>query len=176
MVALDDVDDLVVVGKITTVYGVKGWVKVHSYTEPMENLLAYPRCYLQRDKRWEPLVFAAVKRHGSGLIAQIESVNDRDQARAYCQCAIAIPAAALPETEDDEFYWHQLQGLQVFTDRPDNGQLLLGKVHHMMETGANDVMVVQGERERLIPYVMDEVVKKIDLDNRQITVAWDSEF
>ena len=177
-----DPSELVVVGKITTVYGVKGWVKVHSYTQPMENLLAYRSCYLERNGSWEPLIFEAAKRHGKGLVALIEGVNDREQARLYCQCTIAIPVADLPETEEDEFYWHQLEGLEVYTTGPDNQQLLLGTVLYMMETGANDVMVVKGNKdsidkdERLIPWLPDQVIKDVDIDAGLIRVDWPHDF
>ncbi len=172
----------VIVGKITTTYGVRGWVKVHSYTEPMENLLGYQSCYLERNGAWQPLVFEAAKHHGKGLIALIEGVNDREQARLYCQCNIAVPAAALPATEEDEVYWHQLEGLDVYTSGPKNEELLLGKVHHMMETGANDVLVVRkspgsvDKQERLIPWLPEQVIKQVDIDAGLIRVDWDPDF
>ena len=177
-----DSPELKVIGKITSVYGVKGWVKVHSYTEPMDNILAYPSCFLQRNGSWQPLVFAAAKHHGKGLVALIDGVSDREQARLYCQCDIAIPAADMPALEKDDFYWHQLQGLEVITTDLEGQQQLLGKVQSMMETGANDVLVVRAskgsidKRERLIPWLPEQVVKHVDIAAGTILVSWDAEF
>jgi 16S rRNA processing protein RimM len=174
-----DPSKLVVIGKITSVYGVKGWVKVHSYTEPMENLLAYQGCYLQRNGAWHPLVFTAAKQHGKGLVALVDGVDDREQARLYCQCDIAILETELPAADDDEVYWHQLEGLEVYSSEPAQ---LLGRVRHMMETGANDVLVVRGsegsidKRERLIPWLLKDVIKEVDIDAGFIRVEWDPEF
>lgn len=179
--------DLVVVGKITTVYGVKGWVKVHSFTDPMENILGYKECFLNRSGVWQPLEFAETKRHGKGLIAFIDGVENREQARLYCQSDIAIAATALPELPAEDYYWHQLEGLQVVTiDTATTEQggepVLLGKVHQVMETGANDVVIVrkcQGSldaNERLIPWLPDQVIKSVDLAAGVITVDWPADF
>lgn len=173
--------ELLVVGKFTVVYGVRGWLKVHSYTEPMENLLTYPECYVKFEGSWQALELAEAKRHGKGLVARISGVDDRDEARRYCQCDIAIPATALPELDPDEFYWHQLKGLKVQATTVQGARVLLGTIKEMMETGANDVMVVRGNsdsidrRERLIPY-LDHVVKGIDIEAGTMQVDWDPEF
>ena len=179
---MTDASGLVVIGKITSVYGIKGWVKIHSYTEPMENLMGYQSCYLDMGDQWEPIDFEAAKRHGKGLIAQIEGVNDREIARRYCQRDIAIPASDMPELAKDDFYWHQLEGLKVFTSNAAGEEQLLGQVKQMMETGANDVLVVrkcQGsidKRERLIPWIPEQVIKTVDIEAGLIRVDWDAEF
>ena len=172
----------VIIGKITSVYGIKGGIKVHSYTEPMENFFAYTNCFIQRGTQWVPIKFENGKRHGKGLVAQISGVNDRDQAALFCKSEIAVSADALPELEDDEYYWHQLEGLKVFTCDADNNDLLLGVVSHLIETGSNDVLVVhkcQGsidKQERLIPYLPGRFVETIDIDKGFIRVNWDPEF
>lgn len=177
-----DPSQLVVIGKITTVYGVKGWVKVHSYTEPMENFFGYTDFLIEQNGNWSPIAFAESKRHGKGLVARIDGVDDRDVAATYTRCSIATPLSALPELEEDEFYWHQLEGLKVLTSGPDGESLLLGVVSHMLETGANDVMVVRkcpgsiDAQERLIPYLPDQFVDHIDLESGEIRVDWDPEF
>lgn len=177
-----DSSRLLVVGKITTVYGVKGWVKLHSYTEPMENILGYESCLIQLNGSWKPLELDAVKHHGKGLVAKITGVEDREQARIYCQCDIAVDKEDMPPLDEEDFYWHQLVGLSVFTDTAEGELLLLGKVQQLMETGANDVLVVhkaQGSidrRERLIPWLPDQVVKQVDLEKGLILVDWDPEF
>ena len=174
--------DLVVVGKITTVFGVKGWLKIHSYTEPMENILGYESLFLNRNGRWQPVEFEDFKRHQKGLIGLIKGIDDRDKARVYCQCELAVDAAEMPPLEDGDFYWHQLEGMQVYSTGTEGQQRLLGIVDHMMETGSNDVMVVrqcQGsidDRERLIPWLPEQVIKTVDEQARTIVVDWDPDF
>ena len=177
-----DPNELVVIGKFTTVYGVKGWVKVHSYTDPMENLFSYAGFLVERNGNWSPVVFAENKRHGKGLVARIAGVDDRDIAATYTACNIAISLSALPSLEEDEFYWHQLEGLKVLTTGVDGESLLLGVISHMLETGANDVMVVRkcpgsiDKQERLIPYLPDQFIEHIDLEAGEVRVDWDPEF
>lgn len=166
--------ELVTVGRITSVYGVKGWVKIHSYTEPLENVMLYQPWQLFINKRNVVVEIDAFKRHGgNGLVAHIVGCDDRDKARAYTSADINVPRQQLPLPEAGEYYWHQLQGLTVITDTG----VTLGKVDYLMETGSNDVMMVKGEdRQRLIPYLPDQVIKQIDLDKGVITVDWDPEF
>lgn len=174
--------DLVVVGRLTTVYGVRGWVKLHSYTEPMENILGFDRMYLQRNGQWQAIEFEDCKRHQKGLVVQLSGVADRDAAKAYCQCDLAVPAEDMPPLETGDYYWHQLEGLKVYSQVAGKPEQLLGQVDHLMETGANDVVAVKpcedsiDKRERLIPWLPDQVVKAVDLDTGRITVDWDSEF
>ena len=179
---MTDSSEMVVIGKITSVYGVKGWVKVHSYTEPMENIIGYQSCYIDRGSRWDPIEFQTVKHHGKGFVALIDGVSDRDKAQLYCQCHIAIPLSDIPALEEGEFYWRELKGLKVFAAGPEGQELLLGTVHEMMETGANDVLVVRqskdsiDKRERLIPWLPEQVIKKVDVEAGLIRVDWDIEF
>lgn len=167
-----------IMGKVTSVYGVKGWVKVFSYTQPKENLLKYKIWSLRKQGREQVVKVLSSKVHGNGLVAQIEGYNDRDQAKLLADSLISITVDQLPELEGDDFYWHQLEGLQVSTVA---GQLL-GKVHHMMETGSNDVLVVRkcsgslDGKERLIPYLPEQVVVSVDLEKQEIVVDWDPEF
>ncbi|MCZ6828169.1 MAG: ribosome maturation factor RimM [Gammaproteobacteria bacterium] len=166
-----------VIGRIRGVYGVKGWLKIHSYTEPMDNLLQYEKCQIKRRHGWEAVVIDAGKRHGKGLVAHIEGVDDRAQAEALKDCEIAIPLNVLPELAGEDYYWHQLEGLSVFS-----GDELLGRVDHMVDTGANDVLVVKpcegsrDQRERLIPWLREAVIRRVDIASGSIEVDWDPEF
>ncbi len=177
-----DLADLVIVGRITTVYGVKGWVKIHSYTEPMDNILGFEAWHLWRNGTWQPVNIAGAKRHQKGLIAALEGVTDREQARAYCQCDIAVPSSEMPALDNGEYYWHQLEGLAVYAPDEQGQPQRLGRVDHLMETGANDVLVVRpdrgsvDDRERLIPWLPDQVVRSVDLDGGRIDVDWDIAF
>ena len=174
-----DSSELVVIGKITSIYGVQGWVKIHSYTRPIESLLNYRNCYLDHHGTIESIVFGAAKHHGKGLISSINGVMDREQAKDYCQCNILVPVMELPEISEDEFYWRQLEGLEVYATGADDQERLLGMVDHLMETGANDVLVVQNQqdhRERLIPWLPKQVIKEVDTNAGLIRVDWDPEF
>ncbi|GAA5445000.1 ribosome maturation factor RimM [Microbulbifer sp. NBRC 101763] len=171
-------DQLVTVGRVTTVYGVRGWVKVHSYTEPMDNILQFPNWWLRGPKGWEALEVDAGKRHGKGLIVHVKGVDDRDLAAQLCQRDIAVARDLMPELGQGEYYWHQLEGLRVIS-RFNGGEHDFGIVARMMETGANDVLVVRGgddKRERLIPYLPDQFIADIDLEAGVITVDWDPAF
>lgn len=165
------------IGRIVGVYGIKGWVRIHSYTEPEENLLGYNDCSIGREGSWKPVSFDAGKHHGKGIIAHIEGLDDRSGAEALKGSEISIPAGALPELEQGEFYWRELEGLAVYSQGS-----LLGCVAHLLETGANDVLVVRScegsidQRERLIPWLRDSVVRSVDLGAQRIEVDWDLEF
>ena len=170
-------EDLLVVGRISGVYGIKGWVRVHSFTEPTENLLGYGDWKIRRRGRWEPIEFDSGRHHGKGLVAHVAGVDTRDDAEALKGCDIAVPRDLLPALGDEEYYWHQLQGLTVMA-----GDQCLGQVDHLLETGANDVLVVvptEGsidERERLVPWVMKQVIRSVDLESGVVEVDWDPEF
>ncbi|MBT4519162.1 MAG: ribosome maturation factor RimM [Halieaceae bacterium] len=169
------------IGRITGCFGVKGWIKIHSYTEPAENLLNFNALQIQRKDGLEPIELSAGQRHGKGLVAQIRGVDDRNQAQLYSGLDIVIAADALPELNQGDFYWAQLQGLQVWYCSAEQ-RILLGIVDHLIETGANDVLVVAAtegsidQRERLIPYLPGNVVSRVDLGAAVIEVDWPPDF
>jgi 16S rRNA processing protein RimM len=156
-------------GRISGLFGVQGWVKVFSYTRPREAILEYDRWYLKRQGEWQAAAVREAKRHGKTVIAHLDGVDDRDAAATLVDCDIAVEREAMPDADDGSYYWADLEGLQVVR-RDGTG---LGRVAYLMETGANDVLVVQGEQERLIPFVAAEVILDVDLDNGVIRVDWD---
>jgi 16S rRNA processing protein RimM len=156
-------------GRISGLFGVRGWVKVYSYTEPREAVLNYDRWLLRRKDGWQEATVAEGQRHGKTIIARIDGYVDREQAARLVGADIGVPREAMPETERNQFYWSDLEGLRVL--HRDGTEL--GKVAYLLETGANDVMVVQGERERLIPFVLDKVILGVDLDKGEIEVDWE---
>jgi 16S rRNA processing protein RimM len=170
-------DGMLVVGKITGSYGVKGWVKVHCYTETPERFLGLGALQLKRRGKFEPVEFDEVKSRGRGLIAHIAGVNDRTLADSYRGLELAVPGSALPPLPEGDFYWRELQGLQVWC-RDSNDRVLLGTVDYLIETGANDVLVVKAcegsidTRERLIPYLPGHSVIRVDLEAALIEVDW----
>ena len=156
-------------GRISGLFGVQGWVKVYSYTEPREAVLDYDRWLLGRKDGWQEATVAEGQRHGKTIIVRIDGYVDRDQAAKLVGLDIGVPREAMPETDNGRFYWSDLEGLRVL--RRDGTEL--GKVAYLLETGANDVMVVKGDGERLIPFVMDKVVLGVDLDKGEIEVDWE---
>ncbi len=158
-----------ILGRIAGLYGVRGWVKVFSYTDPRDAVLEHREWLLERDGAWKACELVDGKRHGKGIIAKLAGVDDRDSAADYVGIDIGVPREQLPETEPGEFYWTDLEGLRVV--HKDGREL--GTVAYLLETGANDVLVTEGERERLIPFVLDRVVLDVDLDDGVITVDWE---
>jgi len=159
---------LVVLGRVAGVYGVHGWVRVFSETEPRENILSYSPWLVGGVTR----EVVEGRRHGKGLVARLAGFDDRDQAAALVGREIAVRREQLPPARPDELYWADLEGLAVET----RDGVSLGRVSHLFDTGANDVMVVKGERERLIPFVWGDVVEDVDLAAGKIRVDWDPDF
>ncbi|HEY8941107.1 MAG TPA: ribosome maturation factor RimM [Cellvibrio sp.] len=174
--------NLVNVGRITAVYGVKGWVKVHSYTDPEENLFEYHPWFLKTKHGVKKIEIDDARPHGDAFVAHIVGIDDRDLAAQYTAADIAVERELLPELDDGEYYWSQLEGLVVFTRFDGGERQRLGVISKLMETGANDVLVVTADaesidkRERLIPYVPEQFVLSVDLDAGEMLVDWDPEF
>lgn len=165
-------DELLTLGEVSGVYGVHGWVRVYSYTDPIENILDYSRWHVHQRGNWQVYRVLSGRRQGKGLVAALEGIGDRDEAQTFIGAEIAVPRAELPTLPEGEYYWADLEGLQVETVAGEP----LGAVDHLFATGANDVLVVSGERERLIPFVMEQVVQSVDLEAGVIRVDWDPEF
>ncbi len=156
-------------GRISGVFGVKGWVKVISYTEPREAVLNYESWLLGQNGEWQSAKVAEGQRHGKTVVVRFDGFEDRDQAASLVGTQIGVPRDELPETEDGHYYWSDLEGLKVL--RSDGSEL--GRLSYLLESGAHDVMVVKGDQERLIPFVKDEIVIDVDLAEGVITVDWD---
>jgi 16S rRNA processing protein RimM len=165
-------DDLLVMGRIAAPYGVKGGLRVISYTEIPGNLLDYTPWYLDYRGEWRETQPLDGKPHGKGLVVRLEGCTDRDAAAALTGTDIAVYRSQLPAAGDQAYYWNDLIGLQVVTT--DNQ--VLGTVDHLLATGANDVLVIQGDRERLVPFIQGEVIRSVDLDAGLIRVDWDPDF
>jgi 16S rRNA processing protein RimM len=171
-------DKRITLGHIGTAYGVKGWVKVRSYTDPAHNIFTYQPWQLLLHGEWQEVKLRQGKPYVKGLIAQLQGCDNRYQAEAYAGMEIAVAKDHLPQLNEDEYYWQQLTGLDVKT----NTGIQLGNVNHLLATGANDVLVVQGNadsidtNERLIPWLLNQVVTNVDLLRGIIWVDWDPEF
>jgi 16S rRNA processing protein RimM len=162
----------VVLGRIAGPFGVRGWVKVKSYTEPAEGILGY--------RNWHVSVPGAGPRklrpvegrlHGDFVVVRLAGIDDREAAATLVHCEISVPRGDLPPTVERQYYMADLEGLEVLTT---DGHVL-GRLDHFVETGANPVMVVMGERERWLPLV-PSCLKEVDLAAGRIVVDWDPDF
>ncbi len=162
-------------------FGVKGWVKVHSATQPMDNICHYSPWWLKTRHGVKQVEIEDFKPHGQNMVVHIKGIDDRDAARELCQIDIAVERDQIPDLEAGDYYWYQLQDLKVISIYAGQ-ETILGRVSHILETGANDVLVVKGDAdsidqsERLVPYVPDQYVKSVDLNSQTITVDWDPDF
>jgi len=160
------------VGKISGVFGVKGWVKVFSFTDNKENILNYSPWLLKKDSETRLIKVIDGKLQGKAVVAQLEAINDRDQAASLMGWDIFITPDQLPKAAKDEYYWSDLIGLSVETSLG----VQLGVIESLMETGANDVVIIKGDRERVIPFLQGQTIISIDLDNTRMIVDWDPDF
>jgi 16S rRNA processing protein RimM len=165
-------DRVVRLGQIAGVHGVQGWVKVLSFTEPRTNLLDYHDWLLTHEGGNLSVRVEAGQESGKRLIAKIAGVDDRDAAAKLIGAMIEVPRSAMPPLAPDEYYWSDLEGLAVINL---DGQRL-GSVSRVMATGANDVLILDGGAGRLIPFVADKVVRRVDLAAGEIIVDWDESF
>jgi len=166
-------DTKVVVGRVSGLFGVKGWVKLFSYTEPRENVVAYRRWYLSQHGVTREVEVREGRRHGKTVIALLNGFDDREQAAEIVGAEISIDRDQLAPCDDGEYYWADLIGLEVVTA----GGEALGQVDHLIETGANDVLVVRGgANEYLVPFARPEVIKRVDIAGGTIEVDWSVDF
>lgn len=163
----------VVLGRLSGLYGVRGWFRVFSYTEPRTALLDYDEWLLKTGGRWQATALIEGRQQGRAIVARLEGIEDRDTAASFVGADVAVPRERLPVTEPGEYYWADLVGLAV---RHRDGREL-GTLDHMFATGAHDVMVVKpaaaGSKEILIPFVMDRFVLGVDLAAGRIDVDWE---
>lgn len=179
--------ELIVLGRIKTVFGVKGWLKVESFTEPVENILKYKVWIVECAGQRIQLIVDEYKQRPKDMIVHFVGLDDREDAQKFSQCLINVPNSKMPELDNEEYYWHQLEGLNVYqisqTEQHDGlsgDETLIGVVDRLLETGANDVLVVSKgvnnlkakQEEILIPYLPDTVVKRIDLKGGYLLVDW----
>ena len=175
--ALDWRETHISMGRIGAAYGIKGWVKLISHTDPIANLLNYKQLKIDRQGELQTIEIDECRPQGKGLVAHIKGCDDRDLTRLYTGKELYVAKQDLPALEEG-YYWHQLEGLKVINQAGED----LGAIKSMLETGANDVMIVAStdssidDVERLIPYIEDQVVVKVDLQQGCVTVNWESDY
>ncbi len=172
-------ENQIVLGKVGAVYGIKGWLKIHSFTGDTDAILDYFPWSLKLGNNTQTVEITDWRKHNKGLIVKVAKVDDRDEAQALVGSEILVNEATLPDLPQGDFYWRDLIGMSVMTTKGYD----LGVVSDMMETGANDVLVVKAnlndgfsKKERLIPYLFEEVVESVSIENKQICVDWDPGF
>ncbi|PCJ41469.1 MAG: ribosome maturation factor RimM [SAR86 cluster bacterium] len=170
--------DHVLIARVGAAYGIKGWVKLISFSSPKSNILNYSVFLTPQDSSLVELEIDQSKAQGKGFVAHIKGCDDRNLTQEFTGKDLYIKKALLPELGDDEYYWYQLQGMRVKTLSGDD----LGVVGHLLETGVNDVLVVKPDalsvdkEERLIPYLLEQVIDSIDPDQRLIKVNWERDY
>jgi 16S rRNA processing protein RimM len=166
---MTDTTEYVIIGKVGAPYGIKGWVKITSFTMPIANVLSYDPWYIQEGQAWQPTKITGGREHGKGIVAKLAGLENPEQARLWTGKEIAIKRSQLPVLEKHEYYWSDLAGLTVINQTGD----VLGKVIYLMETGSNDVLVIKGDKEYGIPYLFGEVIIDVDLTKKVMHVKWD---
>ena len=169
----------ILLGCIGAPYGIKGWVKITTYTDTPENIFEYTPWLLEVAGEWREVEVEQWRPHGKVVVAKLAESNDRDGAVRLTSCKIAVRPDQLTDLGDNDFYWRELIGMEVKNTKGYH----FGHVDALMETGSNDVLQVKanirdafGKNERLIPLVDGEVIINIDRENRLIEVDWDPDF
>ncbi len=169
---MTDSKKAILVGKIASVHGLQGWLKIVSYTDPPENIVTYRPWQLLIGQKQEQITPAHTRIQGTRIFAQMPGYSDCDSARRFTGAEIAIYRDQLSPLAADEYYWTDLEGMEVITK--DNE--VLGVVDYVLATGTNDVLVVKGAKRHLIPFLLDQVILNIDLNTKILRVDWDPNF
>lgn len=181
--ATPDQQQMVVLGRVNGAHGVKGWNKLESFTAEPDDIGKFKTWFIRGGKndRWREVEWEEIRWQGKRLVMRMKGSTDRNGAEGLVGSEIAVRRSELPELGEDEFYWHQLIGLKVQCSRTN---AVFGTISDMLETGANDVLVVTGkgcegamdDRERLIPYLPEQVITEVNVNAGIVLVDWDAEF
>lgn len=176
----DQKSEKIVVGRFGAPHGVRGGLKLQSFTEQAEDIFSYGPLFVAKGSSWQPVEVTSSKFQGKHFLTTVKGIDDRDTASLLTNCEVAVQRDAMPAAADGDVYWNDLIGLSVLSVY--GGQeTKIGIIDHILETGANDVLVVKpssdsiDSSERLVPYI-DSVVIDVDLSVSQLTVDWDPEF
>lgn len=162
----------VLMGRVVGVFGVRGWLKIESYSEPRDRLFSYRPWLMGRGGVLREVVPAELREQGKNVVVRLPGCDTVEQAQSLLGEEIWVPRASLPAPAAGEYYWVDLEGLAVVT----SDGVALGRISHMIATGANDVMVVRGDRERLLPFTPGHAVQSVDLAAGRVVVDWDPDF
>lgn len=160
-----------VIGRVSSPHGIKGWLKILSYTDPVENIFSYKSIFLKKRNNYLPFEIEDYSISGKIIRMKLKGIDDRNHSEEIADCEILINRNDLPEISSDSYYWADLIGFQVIREDSEN----MGVLDSFIETGSNDVMVVVGKNNNrnLIPFINEDVIKTVDLENKVIIVDWD---
>jgi len=168
----------IVLGKLGKVHGIKGWLKLQSFTDPPENILQYSEFLVDQKGQRLSVQLDASHQHGNGITAHFKGYDTPESAKVLTGAELSVPTEQLPELQAGEFYWFQLHRLRVSNEQGVD----FGVIKQLIETGANDVLVVTpdenscDDRERLIPYLAEQVILNVDLDAGAVKVKWEADY
>ena len=159
------------IGQINGLFGVQGWVKIFSHAHPRKNILSYQPWHVKVNDVWTTLEIVKGREQGKTIVAQLKGVSDREIARNYIGTELYIEKSQLPKLPKGEYYWDELTGLEVINCQ----KVVLGKISYLVDTGSNQVMVINGKKEHWVPYIEPFLIS-IDMDKHQVLVDWDEDF
>lgn len=164
-------DRIVTLGKIAGTFGVRGWVKVQSFTEPPENIFEYDNWRIRRRGEWTMVTIEDGRVTAKGVLVKLQGIDTPEEARLYAGAEIGVARSEMPALAPGEYYWSDLEGLEA---RSPNGEVL-GRIDHFRRAPGGDIVVVRGEREHWIPFVKDRIVK-IDLEAGHVVFDWAADW
>ena len=175
---VNSIDNKVVLGQFGKVHGIKGWLKLISFTAPPTNILDYPQLFVGSENSWRELEIDRCREQASMLLVHIKGSDDPESSKSYTGKQLAVTSDQMHELKEGDFYWHELESLSVVNRLAQ----VLGQVDRLLETGANDVLVVKAtgssidDRERLIPYIRESVIEEVNLEAGIIRVNWEADY
>jgi 16S rRNA processing protein RimM len=165
-------EEKIVMGKILGPHGIKGWIKIHPFTEKKDSLIDHKILMASKDEKlWQSFEVESMDVGGKFILAKFKGVDDRNAAEKLNKFFISLDKSSLPKLDENNYYWHELIGLDV----KNNEGMHFGKVDSLIETGANDVLVVLGDKEYLIPYIK-QVILEVNLETNMIRVDWQDDY
>jgi 16S rRNA processing protein RimM len=165
-------EEKIVMGKILGPHGIKGWIKIHPFTEKKDSLIDHKILMASKDEKlWQSFEVESMDVGDKFILAKFKGVDDRDAAEKLNKFFISLDKSSLPKLDENNYYWHELIGLDV----KNNEGMYFGKVDSLIETGANDVLVVLGDKEYLIPYIK-QVILEVNLETNMIRVDWQDDY
>ena len=164
-------DKKLLVGKINGFFGLQGWVKLLSFTEPRKNILTYHPWYFLEDGQYKEVEVTNGREQSKTIVAHIKNVDNRDQSQKFIGQDIYIDKEQLPQLKPGEYYWYEMIGFEVVNQNNEK----LGIVDYFVETGSNNVLVTKGKKEHWIPYIEPFLIST-NPETKQITVDWDQNF
>lgn len=163
-------ETLIIIGQLGAPYGVRGWQHIQSHSHPAENILGYQDWFIAQKEMWVPFKLEAGRRHGQGIVAKLATIEDREAAAVWSNAKIAVKRDHLAPLAQNEFYWADLEGLNVYSP---SGEAI-GQLEYLYENAGSPIMVVQDAvKERHIPFLMHDTVMNVDLASRKIVIDWD---